>query len=173
VRITAQLVHAASDRHLWARSYERDLKDVLGLQSEVARAIADEIQVEVTPQERARLTRTRPVNVESHEAYIRGRYHWGRVHPDRSIEHFQRAVAIDPENALAYAGIADAQCMIFGAAMQLVRRPSSRPSPGPRPSRRWNWTRASRNRTSRWPASSSGTIGTRSVPSGSCVAPFR
>src|SRR5512143_2755646 len=120
VRITAQLVHAASDRRLWARSYERDLKDVLTLQSEVARAIADEVQVKLTPQERARLSRTRPVNVESHESYIRGRYHWGRVHPERSIEHFRQAIAIDPDNALAYAGIADAQCMIFGAAIQAV-----------------------------------------------------
>jgi serine/threonine-protein kinase len=120
VRINAQLIHAASDRHLWARSYERDLRDVLTLQSEVARAIADEIQVKLTPQERRRLARSRPVNVEAHEAYIRGRYHWGRVHPERSIEHFERAIAIDPDNALAYAGIADAQCMMFGAAMELV-----------------------------------------------------
>ncbi len=120
VRINAQLVLAASDQHLWARSYERDLRDVLTLQSEVARAIAEEIQVEVTPLERARLARTRPVNVEAHEAYIRGRYHWGRVHPERSIEHFQRAIAIDPDNALAWAGIADAQCMMFGAAMEIV-----------------------------------------------------
>jgi serine/threonine-protein kinase len=120
VRITAQLIHAASDRHLWARSYERDLRDVLQLQSEVARAIADEIQVTLTPQERARLSRVRQVNVESHEAYIRGHYHWGRVHPDRSIEHFRRAIAIDPNNALAYAGMADAQCMMFGAAMEVV-----------------------------------------------------
>jgi tetratricopeptide (TPR) repeat protein len=114
------LIHAASDRHLWARSYERDLKDVLGLQSEVARAIADEIQVKLTPQERARLARARPVNVEAHEAYIRGRYDWGRVHLDRSIEHFQRAIAIDPDYALAYAGIADAQSRMFGAAMEMV-----------------------------------------------------
>ncbi|MGE5715684.1 MAG: tetratricopeptide repeat protein, partial [Acidobacteriota bacterium] len=120
VRITAQLVHAASDRHLWARSYEKNLRDVLTLQAEVARAIADEIQVEVTPQERARLARIRPVNVESHETYIRGRYHWGRVHPERSIEHFRRAIAIDPDNADAYAGMADAQCILFGPAMQLV-----------------------------------------------------
>ena len=120
VRITAQLVHAATDRHLWARSYERDMRDVLQLQSDVARAIADEIQVTLTPQERARLSRVRQVNVESHEAYIRGHYHWGRVHPDRSIEHFKRAIAIDPNNALAYAGMADAQCMMFGAAMEMV-----------------------------------------------------
>jgi serine/threonine-protein kinase len=120
VRINAQLVHAASDRHLWARSYERDLKDVLTLQTDVARAIADEIQVEVTPQERARLARDRPVNVESHEAYIRGTYHWGRVQPERSIEYFRQAIAIDPDNALAYAGIAHVQCILMGAAMQLV-----------------------------------------------------
>ncbi len=120
VRITAQLIHAASDRHLWAHTYERDLRDVLGLQSELARAIADEIQVTLTPQERARLARARPVNVEAHEAYIRGRYHWGRVHPDRSIEHFKQAIAIDPDNALSYAGIADAQCMMYGAAMEVL-----------------------------------------------------
>ena len=120
VRITAQLIHATCDQHLWAHTYERELRDVLGLQSEVARAIADEIQVTLTPQERARLARARPVNVEAHEAYIRGRYDWGRVHLDRSIEHFERAIAIDPDYALAYAGIADAQCRLFGAALEIV-----------------------------------------------------
>jgi non-specific serine/threonine protein kinase len=120
VRITAQLIHAASDRHLWARSYERDLRDVLGLQSEVARAIAEEVQVTLTPQERARLARARPVNLEAHEAYTRGRYHWGRVHPEKSIEYLQRAIAIEPDYALAHAGIADAYCMMFGAAMEMV-----------------------------------------------------
>jgi serine/threonine protein kinase/tetratricopeptide (TPR) repeat protein len=120
VRITAQLVHAATDRHLWAHTYERDLRDVLHLQGEVARAVADEIQVTLTPQERARLVRTRPVNVEAHEAYIRGRYDWGRAHLHRSIEHFERAVAIDPDYASAHAGIADAQCRMFGAAMEMV-----------------------------------------------------
>jgi RNA polymerase sigma factor (TIGR02999 family) len=120
VRITAQLVHAATDRHLWAHTYERDLRDVLHLQGEVARAVADEIQVMLTPQERARFARTRPVNVEAHEAYIRGRYDWGRAHLHRSIEHFERAVAIDPDYALAHAGIADPQCRMFGAAMEMV-----------------------------------------------------
>ncbi|MGE5359971.1 MAG: protein kinase domain-containing protein [Bacteroidales bacterium] len=120
VRITAQLIHAATDRHLWARTYDRDMRDVLALQSEVALAIADEIQVTVTPQERARLLRERPVNLEAHEEYIRGRYHWGHAHPQKGIEHFQRTIAIDPDNAQAYAGIADAQCMLFGAALQVV-----------------------------------------------------
>ena len=120
VRITAELVHAVTDRHLWARSYERDLRDVLQLQSEVARAIAEEIEVTLTPQERARLSRVQQVNVESHEAYIRGHYFWGRMLPDKSIEQFRRAIAIDPDNAAAYAGLADAQCMLFGAALQVV-----------------------------------------------------
>jgi len=70
VRITAQLIHAATDRHLWARTYERDLRDVLHLQGEVARAIVDQIQVALTPQERGRLGRTRPVNVYAHEANL-------------------------------------------------------------------------------------------------------
>ncbi len=118
LRITAQLIHAASDRHLWAHSYERDLRDVLQLQSEVARTIADEIHVALTPQERARLSRVRQVNVESHEAYLRGHYHWGRAQPDRSIENFQRAIALDPDNAQAYAGMADAQCMLISAVLQ-------------------------------------------------------
>ena len=120
VRITAQLIHAATDRHLWAHTYERDLRHVLHLQGEVARAIADEIQVTLTPQERARLARTRPVNVEAHEAYVRGRYDWGRAHLERSIEHFERAIGIDPDYALAYAGIADAQCRLFGAALEIL-----------------------------------------------------
>jgi serine/threonine-protein kinase len=120
VRITAQLIHVATDRHLWARTYERDIRDMLRLQSEVAQAIADEIQVTVTPQERARLSRARPVNVDAHEAYLRGHYHWGHGHPDRSIEHFQQAIALDPDDAQAYAGMADAQCMLFGAAIQIV-----------------------------------------------------
>jgi TolB-like protein/Tfp pilus assembly protein PilF len=128
VRVTAQLIDAASDRHLWARSYERDLRDVLALQTEVARAIAEEIQVTLTPQERDRLKRARAVNVEAHEAYIRGRYHWGRVHPERSIEHFRRAIELDPGYAEPYAGIADAQCLMYGAAMEVVPPETIAPS---------------------------------------------
>src|SRR5712692_5341270 len=67
VRITAQLIHGLSDRHLWANTYERDLRDVLALQDEVARDVANEIKVKLTPQEQARLTRARPVNPEAHE----------------------------------------------------------------------------------------------------------
>ncbi len=77
VRITAQLVEGATDRHLWAESYERDLKDVLALQSEVARAITSQIKVTLSPAAEAGLARSaRPVSPEAHEAYLMGLYHW-------------------------------------------------------------------------------------------------
>ena len=78
VRVTAQLIHAATDAHLWARDYERDLTDVLKLQSEVARAVADEIRIQVTAEERARLASARSVNPQAHEAYLLGRYHFSK-----------------------------------------------------------------------------------------------
>lgn len=111
VRITAQLIEAATDRHLWARSYERDLRDVLALQGEVARAIAEEIRDQVEPKVRARLARERRVDPRAFEAYLRGRYHWNRRTGDgirRGIEHFQEAIERDPRYAPAYAGLAQA-----------------------------------------------------------------
>jgi serine/threonine protein kinase/Tfp pilus assembly protein PilF len=110
VRITANLLHAPSDRHIWAESYERDLRDVLALQSEVARAIANEIRIKVTPQEQTRLASAHPVNPAAYEAYLRGRYHWNkRTENDfrKAIEHFQQAIDQDPKCAMAYAGLAD------------------------------------------------------------------
>ena len=111
VRITAQLIHAATDTHLWAESYERDLQDVLLLQSEVARTIAREIQVAVTPEEKKRLASARPVNPEAHEAYLKGRFHWyklTRESLDTAMEYFQLALEKDPQYASAYSGIASA-----------------------------------------------------------------
>jgi eukaryotic-like serine/threonine-protein kinase len=112
VKITAQLIRAADDTHLWAREYERDVRDVLTLQSEVAREIAGEIKIEVTPSERARLGRERPVNPEAHELYLRGRFALTRAADEqairKAIELFQQALALDPSNAPAYAGLADA-----------------------------------------------------------------
>jgi TolB-like protein/DNA-binding winged helix-turn-helix (wHTH) protein/lipopolysaccharide biosynthesis regulator YciM len=117
VRISVQLIHAPTDRHLWAKSYERDLHDVLALQSRVAQTIADEIQVKLTPQERAKLGSSRQVNPEAHEAYLKGLYFFneGRDYlrtPKRAeslqkgIEYFKQASAIDPNYALAYSGLA-------------------------------------------------------------------
>ncbi len=117
VRITAQLIHASTDTHLWAESYERDLRDVLALQDEVASAIADEVKIKLTPQERARLTTSRPVNPEAFEAYLKGRYYWSKRTGEgeqKGLEYFQQAIALDPDYALAYAGVADSY-IVLGA----------------------------------------------------------
>jgi TolB-like protein/Tfp pilus assembly protein PilF/predicted Ser/Thr protein kinase len=115
VRIRAQLIHAADDRHLWAESYERDVRDVLALQDEVARTIANEIKVKLTSQEQAQLTSARPVNPEAHELYLKGRYYWNKRTPEalkKSLEYFQQAIDKDPSYALGYAGMADAYAML-------------------------------------------------------------
>src|SRR5438105_6258027 len=104
VRITAQLINAHTDAHLWARSYHRDLKNVLAMQSEVARAIAGEIQVQVTPQEQARLQHSRQVDPAAYEAYLQGLYHFN-IHTgpelQRAILEYQKAIQLDPSYALA------------------------------------------------------------------------
>jgi eukaryotic-like serine/threonine-protein kinase len=111
VRITAQLIDAGTDRHLWARSYERELSDVLALQGEVARAIAEEIRGQVTHEASARLARARRVDPDAYEAYLRGRYHWNRRSEEgirKGIEYFQEAIRLDPLYAQAHAGLAQA-----------------------------------------------------------------
>jgi TolB-like protein len=110
VRVSGQLVQASTDTHLWAESYERDLLDVLGLQAEVARAIANEIQVKLTPEEQMQLRRTRQVNAQAYEAYLKGRYHWNKRDLEgltKGAEYFQKAIDSDPTYAAAYAGLAD------------------------------------------------------------------
>ncbi len=111
VRITAQLVDAAADRTLWAFSVERELRDALALQSEVARAVADEIRVRVTPQEQARLREPRPVDPRALEQVLRGRFFWNKRNEAdvrRSIELFHAALEVAPGYAAAWAGLADA-----------------------------------------------------------------
>ena len=106
VRITAQLIHGATDQHLWARSYERDSEDILALQSEVARAIADEVRVKLTPRERARLSLVRRVNRAAHEAYLKGIYHFDRLDMGRGMEYFTESTTIDPTYAPAWGRLA-------------------------------------------------------------------
>ena len=109
VRIIAQLIHAASDTHRWAQSYDRDFEDVLLVQSEIARAIAQEIQVAITPEEAKRLGTARRVNPEAYEAYLKGRFHWyklSREHLDTALKYFQVSLERDPRDPLAYVGIA-------------------------------------------------------------------
>ena len=110
VRITANLVQASPERHLWAESYERDLRDVITLQNDVANAIAREIQVNLTPQERSRLSTSRTVNPEAYQLYLKGRYFWNRRTQEglkKAIDYFNQAIAVDPNYALAYSGVAD------------------------------------------------------------------
>src|SRR5215831_5620378 len=110
VRINVHLVRVSSDSQLWSESYERDIGDVLKLQSEVAQAIAGSIKVHVTPEERERLRGERSVNPEAHLAYLRGRYLWNKWTPDElraAIDQFRQALGIDPNYARAYAGLAD------------------------------------------------------------------
>jgi TolB-like protein len=109
VRITAQLIQANTDEHLWAESYERQLEDILSLQNEVARAIAGEVRARLTPEERARLTGARSVNPKAHEAYLKGLYHRNKFSAEgfkKAFEYYQTAIDADPNYALAYAGVA-------------------------------------------------------------------
>ncbi|HSS45647.1 MAG TPA: protein kinase [Thermoanaerobaculia bacterium] len=111
VRITVQLIDASSDQHLWAESYERDLKNVFALQGEVAQAIAQRVRAVMTPQEQARLVQKRPVDPEVYELYLRGRHimmRGGLEDVRKAIEYFQSGLAKDPKNALIYTGLADA-----------------------------------------------------------------
>jgi len=110
VRIRAHLIRAATDEHLWADAYERDLQDVLALQSEVARSIAREIQVKLTPQEHAVLSSARRVDPEAYRLYLKGRYFWVKRTPEsvaKAIGLFEQAIDADPTYAQAYAGLAD------------------------------------------------------------------
>ena len=109
VRVTAQLVEASNDDHLWARTYERDLKDVLALQDEIAQDITEQIRVKLTPKERSLLTQVHPVDPEAYDDSLRGWYWWDFTAEgaSKALNYFQKAIAKDPSYALAYAGLAD------------------------------------------------------------------
>jgi eukaryotic-like serine/threonine-protein kinase len=105
VRVNAQLIHAASDTHLWAEKYERDLRDVLSLQSELSRDIVREIRIALTPQERARLSANRAVNPEAHRAYLLARHYDNKNNVEdykRAYEYVRKAIALDPNDADAW-----------------------------------------------------------------------
>jgi TolB-like protein len=106
VRVTAQLIHAASDEHLWAESFERDLRDLLALQGEVARAIAQQVEVTLTPEEQTRLASGETVDPAASEAYLRGRNYWNNFNFPSAGEAYQEAIDLDPDFARAWAGLA-------------------------------------------------------------------
>jgi TolB-like protein/DNA-binding winged helix-turn-helix (wHTH) protein/Tfp pilus assembly protein PilF len=115
VRITAQLIQASTDRHLWAHEYEGDLGDILTLQDNVARGIANEIQASLTPEQRARLARKPPINPDAYQAYLRGRFYLARrTQPamEKAVQYFQGAIEKDPRSALAYSGLAESYSLL-------------------------------------------------------------
>jgi len=121
IRITAQLIHGQTDEHLWADSYDREYRSVLALLSEVAGAIAGEIEVAVTPGERARLAAARTVDPEAYEAYLKGLYYWNLGTGEdlrMALEFHQTALDIDPTYALAHSGAASTHLLLgaFGHA---------------------------------------------------------
>ncbi len=114
IRITAQLIQASADKHLWAQSYQGDVRQTLALQRQVARAIAEEIQIELTSHERDVLKSVKAVNPDAYEAYLKGRYFWNKRTPDgmkKAIANFSEAIQKDPNYAPAYAGLADSYAL--------------------------------------------------------------
>jgi tetratricopeptide (TPR) repeat protein len=121
VRITAQLIRAATEQHLWAEPYDRDMQDMLRVQEEIARSIAREVRIQLTPQEQALLTKNRPVDPEAYELYLKGRYFWGKrtqQSNERAISLFHEAIAKDPQYASAYSGLADCY-ILFGISFDV------------------------------------------------------
>jgi TolB-like protein/DNA-binding winged helix-turn-helix (wHTH) protein/Tfp pilus assembly protein PilF len=115
VRITAQLIEARVDRHLWSETYDGDLRDTLTLQNKVARAIADQIRISLNAQEQASLMHGKVVDPQAHEAYLKGRYFWNkRTGEDltKAVEYFNQAVERDPNYAQAYSGLADSYALL-------------------------------------------------------------
>lgn len=117
VRVTAQLIDAHSDSHVWAETYDRNMADVLTLQSEIARTIAQSIAVRLTPQDEQRLT-TRPVNPDAYDSYLRGRYFWNKRTAEgfrQGLSWFEKAMRLDSQYALVYARVADCYAALEAA----------------------------------------------------------
>jgi TolB-like protein/class 3 adenylate cyclase len=125
VRITAQLIDALADKHLWAQSYERDSRDVLALQDEVASAIARQINIELTSDEQARLASARPVNQQAYDALLKGMYYLRKHTPEGDTEageYFNQAIKIDPKFAKAYAALAGFYVVEVAGSLSLSPR---------------------------------------------------
>jgi TolB-like protein/DNA-binding winged helix-turn-helix (wHTH) protein/Tfp pilus assembly protein PilF len=121
VRVTAQLIEGTSDRHLWAKNYERAAADVLGLQREVALDIAREVRATLSPRDAAHLAEQPSVDPRAYEAYLRGRFFWDTMSEKglkTSIEFYERAIGMDPSYAPAYAGLADAYWILGSAGYE-------------------------------------------------------
>ncbi|MBW3661203.1 MAG: tetratricopeptide repeat protein [Gemmatimonadetes bacterium] len=115
VRITAQLIDAATDQHLWAERYDRDLEDIFAIQTDVAERIVEALRVRLTPREQARLVERPTENVEAYRSYLKGRHFLSRrtrLALKQAVQHFQKAVTSDPSFALAWTGLAEAYALL-------------------------------------------------------------
>jgi TolB-like protein/DNA-binding winged helix-turn-helix (wHTH) protein/Flp pilus assembly protein TadD len=115
VRITAQLIEASADKHLWSQSYEGDLRDTLALQNQVASAIADQIRINLNPQEKAALKNAKIVNPQAYESFLKGRYFWNKRTADGltvALAYFNQAIDENPNYAQAYSGLADTYALL-------------------------------------------------------------
>jgi TolB-like protein/DNA-binding winged helix-turn-helix (wHTH) protein/Tfp pilus assembly protein PilF len=115
VRITAQLIQSRDQTHVWAKEYDRNLSDILALQSDVAGAVAREIQLRLTPKQSARLAGAPAVDPDAYELYLKGRYFWNKRNEAayvKAIDYFNQAIARDPQYARAYSGLADAYALL-------------------------------------------------------------
>jgi len=115
VRITAQLIEASTDKHIWSQSYEGELRDTLALQNRVASAIADQIRINLTPREQAALKNVKVVNPDAYESYLKGRYFWNKRTADGlkvALAYFKQAIEEDPKYAQAYSGLADTYALL-------------------------------------------------------------
>jgi len=122
IRITVQLIDAGLDEHIWSETFEQEVKDVMLLQNEVAQAIAQQVEVALTPDEQNQLESAESINPAAYEAYLKGQFHWQRFTPQDTklaAQYFQQAVNLDPDNALAHAGLATL-CAVQ-AQMNLIR----------------------------------------------------
>ncbi len=109
IRITAQLIDAATDQHLWAESYDRDFRDVFILQSEIAKSIAQEVRIAVTPEESSRLGQAAEVSTDGYDAYLKGMQHFYRLTPqdlETALQYFDLSLEQNPDSALAHSGVA-------------------------------------------------------------------
>src|SRR5262245_12082241 len=117
VRINVQLIKAANEAHLWAEMYDRKLTDIFAVESEIAKTIADTLQAKLSGSEQHAIAARPTENTEAHQLYLKGRFFWNkRTAADlrKSIDYFNQAIAIDPNYALAYAGVADAYVVLPG-----------------------------------------------------------
>lgn len=146
VRVSVQLIHAQSDMHVWADTYDRGLVDMFQVETEIAQRVAASLAATLTGSE-ARALQARPTaNAEAHHAYLKGRYFWNKRTNEgfrQGIEQFNRAIELDPTYAVAYAGLADAILFLGVIARPVNRRRSERVA------RRWRRRSRSMSRSAK------------------------